>query len=143
MKGYFTLQLYLLLFGDIVSWRTKRQSHVALSSAEAEFVSMSLACRELTNLMEMSRRILNLNLEAIVFEDNKAAIELAKTEESKPLKHIVNLCYHYVRGEVQSGRIKLQWIGTQNQLGDFFTKPLTRPKFCEFRNRIMSNPDTD
>jgi hypothetical protein len=93
--GESTSGYVIYLFGDLISWRTKKQSHVALSSAEAEFVAMSLACRELANVNEMCRSIFKLELKPIIFRDNKAAIELAQTEESKTLKHLVNLCYHY------------------------------------------------
>lgn len=138
-KGQSTSGYAIYLFGDVVSWRTKKQNHVALSSAEAEFVAMRLASREVTNLMEMCKRIAIVKVSAAIYEDNKAAIELAKTEESKTLKHLVNLSYHHGRSEVQSGRVNLQWISTQNQVGDFFTKALPYAKFCEFRDMLMSN----
>lgn len=42
-----TTGLVIILFGNIIYWRSKKQSHVALSSAEAEYIAMSLACKEL------------------------------------------------------------------------------------------------
>ncbi len=141
VKGQSTSGFAIFMFGDLISWRTKKQNHIALSSAEAEFVAMSLASREVTNVKEMCKRMLKTNLPSIMYEGNKAAIELAKTEESKTLKHIVNLCYHHVRKEVQEGRMELVWISTDDQIGDLFTKPLARSKFYEFRDKLVSNPD--
>ncbi len=83
-----------------IIWKTKRQTHVALSSAEAEFMSMSMAARELVNVREKLKRLFKLDKLPIMYEDNKAAIAIVKSKESKALKHIVNLCYHCVRAKV-------------------------------------------
>lgn len=86
----------------------------------------------------MARRIVRLNTIPTVFEDNKAAIELPKTDDSKTLKHIVNLCYHYARQQVQGKRIRIEWISSQDQIGDFFTKALPKTKFNKFKEQLMS-----
>jgi len=49
----------------------------------------------------MCKRLIKTKIVPTVYEDNKAAIELAQTEESTTLKHLVNLCYHYVRFEAR------------------------------------------
>jgi len=140
-KGESTSGCAIFLFGDLISWRTKKQTHVSLSSAEAEFVAMSLACRELANVSEMCKRLIKTKMVPIVYEDNKAAIELAQTEELTTLKHLVNLCYHYVRFEARCNSIKIEWINSNQQIGDFFTKALANPKFRFFRNKLMGIVD--
>jgi hypothetical protein len=137
--GRSTSGFVIKLFGDTVMWRTKKQNHIALSSTEAEYVAMSLACRELSCLKEMCRNILKLGMIPILFEDNRAAINLAKTSESKSLKHLVNVLYHYVREKAHNGEIQIEWINTKDQIGDLFTKALAGPKFEEFRRIIMDN----
>ena len=52
-EGKSTSGILMKLFGDVIYWRTKKQTHVALSTAEAEFIAMSLACKELTCIKEM------------------------------------------------------------------------------------------
>lgn len=136
-EGKSTSGYAIRLFGDLISWRTKRQTHVALSSAEAEFVAMSVASKELKSVNEMNKRILLIPTIPTMYEDNKAAIRLATIEESQTFKHVVNLCYHFVRSEVQSKRLRLEWISTKDQLGDFFTKALPKPLFIKFRNELM------
>lgn len=126
---------YISNIENPVHWQTKKQTHVALST-EAEFVAMSLACRELANVREMCVRLIRTKFIPIVHEDNKAAIELAQTEESKTLKHLVNLCYHYVGFEARCNAIKIKWICSDEQIGDFFTKALANPKFSYFRNNL-------
>ncbi len=136
-EGKSTTGYAIFLFGDLIMWRTKRQNHVALSSAEAEFVALSLACRDVICLCEMSKQLMNLQIIPILYEDNKTTIELASTEETKSLKHIVNLCYHFIRKEVREKRVELVWVSSNEQVGDFFTKPLARLKFEKFRNFLM------
>lgn len=95
-EGKSTIGLLVKLFDDLLSWRTKRQSHVALSSAEAEFIAMSVPCKELVSFREMCARIIKFEIVPIMYEDNTAAIRITKSDESQTLKHIVKLCYHYV-----------------------------------------------
>lgn len=52
---------------------------------------MNLACKELANILEMCKLIANIEPKASSHENNKATTELANTNESKTLKHIVNL----------------------------------------------------
>lgn len=81
-KGESISGFAIFLFDDLISWRTKKQTHVSMSLAEFEFVAMSLACRELANVSEMCRRLIQAKITRIVYEDYKATIELAQTEES-------------------------------------------------------------
>lgn len=136
-EGKSTTGYAILLFGDIICWRTQKQRQVALSSAEAEFVAMSAACKDLANIREKTRAILRIDKTPLLLEDNRAAIKLAKTEESQTLRHLVNLYYHFVRAEVKSKHVNIEWICSQEQLGDFFTKALPRPQFEKFRDMIM------
>lgn len=97
-EGKSTSGYAIFMFNGLIVWRTKRQTHIALSSAEAEFVPMSLACPELANLKEMcNSRIMNLTSKVYVYKDNRSAIDLAKTEENHKLikKNILRI--HHVR----------------------------------------------
>ena len=82
-------------FGD-VSWCTKKQTHVALSSAEAEYVAASFACRQFVSLKHLLSFISKLEKIPIIYEDNKTAIALAKTLEAKSLKHVVPVSYTHL-----------------------------------------------
>jgi len=102
---------------------------------------MSLACKELSSIHELGKRILGIEQTPIIFEDNKAAIKLAVTEESQTLRHLVNLCYHFVRQQVRTGQVKIEWIRSEDQLGDMFTKALASPKLIKFRDSFMCDVD--
>jgi hypothetical protein len=136
-SGKSTSGLLIKVFNDVIYWRTKKQSHIALSSAEAEFIAMSLACKELVGVWEMCRKLIKVDMTPILFEDNSSAIKIAKSDESQALKHIVKLCYHYVRLEVKNKNVIVRWISTHDQIADMFTKALGKEKFEKFRNCIL------
>lgn len=59
--GKSTTGLIITLFGDVIFWRTKKQTHVALSTMEAEYIAMSLAAKKLVCIREMCKRILKID----------------------------------------------------------------------------------
>lgn len=136
--GYSTTGFIVWLFDSPIVWRTKKQNHIALSSAEAEFVAMSSACRELASLRAMSEEILGIKMIPVIHEDSKPAIRLAEVDDSSTLKHLVRLSYLYVREEHKQGNIQIRWVDTENQIADTFTKPLGKAKFNKFRARLLS-----
>ncbi len=68
---------------------------------------MPLGANELVCVREMCKCLIKLNKIPIMYEDNTAAINIAKSEESQSLKHIVNLCYHYIHLEVAKRDVKI------------------------------------
>uniref|UniRef100_A0A1Y1LCN3 Endonuclease n=1 Tax=Photinus pyralis TaxID=7054 RepID=A0A1Y1LCN3_PHOPY len=121
-----------------VSWCSKKQPSVALSSTEAEYVALSMAVSEacwLSNLIaDFKCGLSNKPIE--IFEDNQSAIKIAKNSESHSrLKH-VDIRYHFVKDKVAEGLIKLSYIKTEDQAADMFTKPLGKELFCKFRNKV-------
>ena len=123
------------IFGCTVSWCSKKQSSVALSSTEAEYIALSLAVSEacwLRNLI-FDFKILQCNsLSVVIFEDNQSAIKVCRNPEfHKRLKHI-DIRFHFIRDKVNDKVIILKYISTKMQLADFFTKPLSLTSFNEF-----------
>lgn len=73
----------------------------------AEYTEMSLGAKELILLRKINCRLLKIEELSILYEDNRSAISVAKSEDSQSLKHIVNLCYHYIQYEVALGNLKI------------------------------------
>lgn len=126
------------LFGDTISWKCVKQHHVALSSAESEYSALSYASREIIAINEIKRRIYKDYSIPIIFEDNTTAIKHAKSDDVPILRHLVKVYLHYIRSLVQTKQVSLEWISTNEQLGDFFTKILGTTKFEYFRDLIMT-----
>lgn len=128
------------LFGGAISWRSKLQPTVALSSTEAEYRSTTKAGQEATWL----RRL----LEAFNFHcdepttlhcDNLGAIQLtSKSIFHARTKHI-EIQYHFIRELVKSKTVALVHCPSKNMMGDLLTKPLGRGLFQWLRNLVGLN----
>lgn len=123
------------IFGCTVSWCSRKQASVALSSTEAEYIALSLAISEacwLRNLI-LDFNILNDGvLSVIIYEENQSAIKVCKNPEfHKRLKHI-DIRYHFIRDKVNDKVVSLKYISTKLQIADFFTKPLSLTSFNIF-----------
>ena len=79
-----------------------------------------------------------MDLKPVLYCDCKPAIALAKTDESRTLKHIVKLSYHFVRQLFEQDGVCIEWVATDDQVADILTKPLPQEKFVFFRNLLMN-----
>jgi hypothetical protein len=76
----------------------------------------------------------------IIHEDNEAAIDCTKNPVShSKMKHI-DVKYHVIRDYIEQQQIKVQWISTDEQLADMFTKPLPPSTFIRLRDHLLSIP---
>ena len=127
------------MFGDIICWRTHKQSYVALSTCEAEFVAMSEASQETVSILNSIKLILNNNFLPIsLWCDNQAAIACVQVDGGNKLRHMVEIKRDYVKKCVKNNIIKAQWVCSKKQLADIFTKPLPFETHKYLTNRIMN-----
>ncbi|KAK5959780.1 uncharacterized protein PWA37_001157 [Arxiozyma heterogenica] len=126
------------LAGGVVTWSSKKiTSAVCLSSTDAEYISASNTSRELIWIKNMLNHMkIDVN-EVKLWIDNEPAIHVAKNPvlHSK-MKH-VNLHYHFIRHQVESGIIEIGHINTTEQIADIMTKVLPRPAFIKVRDLFM------
>ena len=103
-----------LLGGAAVSWKSAKQTTVALSTAEAEYIALSTASQEamwLQQLMsDLSKKFLQ---ETIIYEDNQSTICLAKTQAVHGRTKHIDIKYHFIRDLVEAGKIKLIYCATE------------------------------
>ena len=125
----------LLLHGGVVSWMSKLQSTVALSTAEAETIAGVEAVKQIMHLRLFLRELGQEQLSpTTVWEDNNAAIALAHgKEQSKRAKHY-QMKVAFLNEQHQRGVFSYEKVGTKEQLGDQFTKALPRDDFCRYRD---------
>ncbi|KAJ5473962.1 hypothetical protein N7475_003528 [Penicillium sp. IBT 31633x] len=130
---------YLFNIGSgAISWQSKRQSVVALSTCEAEFLGQTQATKEAIWL----RRLLNeLNMNqgktaTIICGDNQGAIALSSNPQYHSRTKHMEIQRKW-QGEVQdTGMVELQYVPTTEQIADGFTKPLARQRFEWFRRGL-------
>ena len=130
---------YCFLIGDdLVSWRSAKQTCVALSTAEAEYVALASAGQEAVWLKQM---LVDLSAHCgttpiSIFEDNQAALCLAKNpKDHRRTKHI-DIKFHSIRDLVNSGQVTVNYCPSADMLADIFTKPLAKDRFTSLRNML-------
>jgi hypothetical protein len=127
------------LNGDPVSWSSKKQRVVALSTCEAELYAESAAIQEVLWLRGLMEELgLHTQTGSIVYGDNQSAIAVSNNGvKGERTKH-VDVKYHFVTETVERGSIKLVWVPTTQQQADIFTKALAAPVFQLLRTQMMT-----
>jgi hypothetical protein len=126
--------------GCTVNWSSKRQSTVALSTAEAEYMAMSEAVQEIMWIRQMLSELkLVPTTPTVLYCDNQAAIANAVNGKFHGRMKHVDIKLHFVREAVQNNIVKMEWIPTKEQEADIFTKGLGGPQFNKLRGMIMSS----
>jgi hypothetical protein len=121
---------------SLVSWSSKKQTFVALSTAEVEYVAAEQCCAQLL-WMRQTLRDFGYNLSKVpLLCDNESAIRMADNPvEHSHTKHI-DIRHHFLRDHQQKGDIEVYHVSTENQLADIFTKPLDEKTFCRLRSEL-------
>ena len=123
-----------VLAGAPISWRSKKQTCVALCTAEAEYIALASAAQEAVWLRELINELDGpLTEPTVVFDDSQCAIAMTKNPQFHGRAKHIEIKYHYIRGEVEKGTIKLSYCPTQNMMADILTKGLSKEKHCGFR----------
>ena len=113
--------------GGAVTWSSKRQATVALSTVEAEYVAMSRCAQQMVWMQHWLDEVaMEHSLPGIIKGDNRGAIALTKnTKDHGKVKHI-DIRHHYIHELVKSGRIAMEQVSSADNFADLFTKPLPR-----------------
>jgi hypothetical protein len=120
-----------------VSWSSKKQNIVALSSTEAEYVAQTHAAKEGIWLRSFISEIQGTKHGPLTIScDNQGAIALAKDNKYHARTKHIDLRYHFIREAVEDGKIKVRYIPTEENTSDIFTKPLPKPKFQYFVEKL-------
>ena len=124
------------LFGNTVSWSTKKQSTISESSTEAELLALSHASKEGRWIKNLLNEI-GINFGAFtIYEDNIPCINIAEEPRSHQRCKHVDIKYMKVRELVQEKIIDLKYLSTTEQVADVMTKPLPLVTFQKHLNNL-------
>jgi hypothetical protein len=128
----------------VVSWSSKKQPVVTLSTTKAEFIAAaSCACQAiwLRRILEKLRHIQSKS--TIVYCDNNSTIKLSKNPVMHGCNKHINVRFYFLSELTKTGTIKMIHCGTQDQIADVMTKPLKLDAFLKLRGLMGVCPKPD
>lgn len=124
------------LFDCVISWSSRKQSTVSLSSTEAELLALSSCITEACWLKNVLHDFQWVSSPVIINVDNQAAINIGiNPENNKRVKHL-DIKYHFIKEKIDSNVVELKYLKSEHQIADLFTKSLARPRFLYFREKL-------
>lgn len=129
---------YIFMFGVTpISWCSEKESVVALSSYEAEYIVASLCACQAVWLMNLLEELGNNEGGVVtVLVDNVFAINLAKNQIKHGRSNHIEMRLHYLRELVSDGRLRLGYCRSEDQVADLLTKGVTNVVFKRLKKRM-------
>jgi hypothetical protein len=125
-----------LLGRSLVSWSSKKQNFVALSTAEAEYIAAGACCAQIL-YMKQSLLDYGVQLGSIhLLCDNESAVKITKNHVLHSRTKHIDIHHHFLREKETNGDIALQNVRSKKQLADIFTKPLNECTFVRLRDEL-------
>ncbi|XP_045797992.1 secreted RxLR effector protein 161-like [Trifolium pratense] len=128
---------YVYMLGlSAVSWSSKKQAIVTLSTTEAEFVATtSCACQGIW-LRRILEELGQLQECTTIKCDNSSSIKLSKNPVMHGRCKHIDVRYHFLRDLTREGVVELSHCSTMEQIADIMTKPLKLETFCNLRDKL-------
>ena len=125
--------------GPVISWKSRKQQTVALSTCEAEYMALSAATQEGKFLVQLYKDMIPdhmIESDAVqdfdLHCDNQGAMALAKNPVQHQRSKHIDIRYHYIRDEIMSGCANLLYVPTADNVADIFTKPVVKTRMNKF-----------
>jgi hypothetical protein len=113
----------------MISYQSKRQPCVALSTTEAEYMACCSAAREAIWLRGgLSELGFEQKLPTLIHEDNQGCIALVRNPVNHERTKHIDVRFHFIRDSVEKGLVIVRYCATKDMIADILTKPLHRPQ---------------
>ncbi|GKF00092.1 hypothetical protein Tco_0023442, partial [Tanacetum coccineum] len=128
-----TSGIYTFVGCCLTSWFSKKQTALAISTTEAEYVSAGKACQQ---ALWMKQALIDYDVrldDVPIMCDNKGAIDLSKNPVQHSRTKHIEIRHHFLRDNVQKGHISIEKVPSVDNIADILTKPLKRELFNYLR----------
>ncbi|GJU08499.1 hypothetical protein Tco_1124929 [Tanacetum coccineum] len=123
----------------LTSWFSKKQTALAISTTEAEYVSAGKACQQ---ALWMKQALIDYDVrldDVPIMCDNKGAIDLSKNPVQHSRTKHIEIRHHFLRDNVQKGHISIEKVSSVDNIADILTKPLKRESFNYLRAYVFTD----
>ncbi|KAK6119598.1 hypothetical protein DH2020_046661 [Rehmannia glutinosa] len=128
---------YCFFFGGcLVAWKTKKQNSIATSTAEVKYIAAGSCCAQVLWMRQQLRDYEVEEKEIPIMCDNTSAIAITQNPMLHSRTKHIDVRYHFIRDHVEKKDITLEYISTDKQLADIFTKPLCESRFEELKHEL-------
>ncbi|KAI0995187.1 hypothetical protein K3495_g12995 [Podosphaera aphanis] len=131
-----------LYYGGPISWSSKKQTSVATSSAEAEYISQAMYTKQgqwiaqLLRDLRMPQVVIENGITVQMYGDNQGALALVKNPQLHERSKHIDIFYHFIRDLAEKRRLVIDYIPTDEMAADGMTKPLQRIAFERFKGQL-------
>ena len=123
--------------GATISWTSKKQAMVALSTAVAEYIALNTATQEAIWLQRLLADLSDIQYKpTIIMGDNQGSIAIARNPVFHSRTKHIDIRHYFIRKAIQDGVIDLRFCPTNEMIADVLTKPFSRNRFEQLR-RLM------
>lgn len=129
----------LKMSGGAISWCSKKQPIVALSTTEAEYIALSQALREVMWFDQFQREVEKNSATITIWCDNQSAMQLANLEAYRQRSKHIDIRFHHIREKINDGTVIVKFLETEKMTADSLTKavPAEKTKFCRIGMGIV------
>lgn len=128
----------IFLGKSLISWKSRKQRTIALSTCEAEFMAIADATKEILWLREMLFELGYNQQESTVLKcDNQASITIANNNARNERTKHIDVRYQFVKETIKKKQIRLEYVKSTENLADALTKALPKPQFTTHRTGII------
>lgn len=126
--------------GPAISWKSKKQPTVALSTCEAEYIGLATTTQESMYLAQLLSGIDNREYRCTkMYGDNQGAIALSKNPVNRQRSKHIDVKYHFIRDALSEGKIDIAYCPSEDMVADILTKPVAKFKIVKFKKFFFGN----
>jgi hypothetical protein len=117
----------------MTSWKSRKQSSISLSATKEKYIAACSASCEAIWLRKLLTCLFDLEMDAtMIFCDDYSCIKMTENLVFHDKTKHTEIQYHYIHDLVHKGDVKLQYVGTDEQVADVLTKPMSHVNFEYF-----------
>ena len=126
-----------LVDSGAVSWSSKKQLVVTLSTMEAEYISATNAVKQIHWIRVLLTEIVHpLAAPTILYSNNQSAIALARDNQYHSRTKHIDICFHFIREAVKNGILTLNYCPMDDMVADILTKALPTVKITKLSKML-------